>query len=158
MKTWLPISLKSAVEVELWVSASCDLETLSPPLLDSSSDSYMNNRSAAVCAFCLGCDFFLGEWKYFTFLFFPSSNMDLGILQTQLLPSIWFLKAGRGLPGNGLYKLSAFQKHLWLEMRRMHGHTQRLFFVEYGLTVVCQIFNDAALKVIVQQDITHFNH
>lgn len=40
----------------------------------------------------------------------------------------------------------------------MHGHTQRLFFVEYGLTVVCQIFNDAALKVIVQQDITHFNH
>lgn len=38
----------------------------------------------------------------------------------------------------------------------MHSHTQRLFFaVEYELIVVCQIFNDAALKVIVKQDITH---
>lgn len=38
----------------------------------------------------------------------------------------------------------------------MHSHTQRLFFVvEYEPVVVCQIFNDASLKVIVQQDITH---
>lgn len=93
--------------------------------------------------------------KIFHFPFFPL--IKYGLRNTSnATASLYLIPKGRSR--FAWERFIQTQKHLWLEMRRMHGHTQRLFFVEYGLTVVCQIFNDAALKVIVQQDITHFNH